>query len=212
VDSWATEPARISGRWHAFRQVDQRWPPLFHAAGEPRPTQEDGRWHRRGERCVQYLSLDPSGAWAEFVRASHLRDDERRKDARRHLWLIVVDEVDIADLSSFDRYEACGLDPSIAVDDHAPAQQLADALVEAGYRGVLSPSAALTGATNLSIFGERYEHVLDAGAGSWSTPNRDVWLPCSLAAEGAPPHELLTATRFQGVPHEGLASWRAVRP
>jgi len=209
--SWRRPPARVAGEWRAFRQVAPDWPPLYHAAGEPLPTQASGRWHRQGQGYAQYLSLEPLGAWAELVRYERIRDGGRAAQYRRRLWLVLVRERDVADLSTFDRYAECGLDPRLAVGDHAGAQALADALRAAGYRGVLSPSAALSGATNLTLFGARYEKVLLGGLERWPNPDPDAWLPCSLVAEGAPPAQLLMATTYAGMPHEGYRAWLRAR-
>lgn len=209
--SWRTEPARVSGEWHAYRQVSPEWAPLYHAAGEPLPSQTSGRWHRRGEAYAQYLSLEPLGAWAELVRLEGIRGETRATQYRRRLWLVFVREHDVADLSTFDAWDACGLDPAAAVGDHAACQALADDLRAAGFRGVLAPSAALPGATNLTLFGERYEKVLLGGLATWPNPRPELRLPCSLVVEGNPPVELVTETTFRGMEHDGLLAWRAGR-
>jgi hypothetical protein len=207
VASWRAEPPRISGAWHCYRQVSPDWPPLYHAAGEPAPSQSSARWHRLGEGYAQYLSLEPLGAWAELVRFEGIRSRPRAESYRRRLWLVFVREHDIADLASFERYAGCGLDPRIAVGPHEASQALADDLRAAGYRGVLSPSAALAGATNLTLFGERYEKVMLGGLDRWPNTHPGLKLPCSLVVEGSPPAELITETVFAGAPHDGYRAW-----
>lgn len=207
MPSWRAEPARLRGEWSCFRQVDPQWAPLYHAAGEPIPSQSDGRWHRLGEGYAQYLALEPMGAWAELVRYEAIRGAPRSEQYRRRLWLMFVREDDIADLSTFERYAACGLDPRIAVGAHTASQHLADDLRAAGFRGVLSPSAALVGATNLTLFGDRYEKVLLGGLASWPNPRPDVRVPCSLVAEGHPPDQLITETVFADTEHDGYRDW-----
>lgn len=140
-----------------------------------------------------------------------LRSTEHAHHTRRDLWLVSVSATDIADLGTFDRYQACGLDPAIAVDDaHERARALADALLADGYHGVISPSAALPGVTNLTIFGERYERVLThLPVADWDNPDPSFWCGVQLLAEMAsPPHALCVETRFLGEPHHGLAEWR----
>lgn len=207
--SWRAEPARLSGEWSCYRQVDPQWAPLYHAAGEPVPSQTGGRWHRLGEGYAQYLALEPLGAWAELVRYEGIRGNVRAEQYRRRLWLVFVREHDIADLSTFARYDACGLDPRIAVGSHADSQPLADELRAAGFRGVLSPSAALVGATNLTLFGERFEKVLLGGLATWPNPMPGVRLPCSLVVEGNPPDQLITETVFEDMEHDGCREWLA---
>jgi RES domain-containing protein len=207
VASWHREPERVAGEWRCFRQAAPDWPPLYHAAGEPLPTQGSGRWHRQGQGYAQYLSLEPMGAWAELIRYEAIRGAARAAEYRRRLWLVFVREHALADLSTFDRYDACGLDPRLAVGPHENAQALADELRTAGYRGLLSPSAALSGATNLTLFGPRYEKVLLGGLETWVNPDPDLRLPCSLAAEGTPPAQLVTETTYAGMEHEGYRAW-----
>ena len=211
--SWRARPKAIAGEWTCFRQVSPEWPPLYHNAGAPVPDQESGRWHRRGEGHAQYLALSPLGAWAECARYFHLRTPEQVREMRRTLWLVFVRESRIADLSSFDRYDACGLDPALAVDaDHTASHALADELRAAGFRGVLSPSAALPGVVNLTLFGERYEHVLLTDVAAWPNPDPDWWLPVQLVVEDGPvPVRLCTETVFTTMPHLGYEAWRKGR-
>jgi hypothetical protein len=127
---------------------------------------------------------------------------------KRNLWLVFVRETEIADLSSFDRYEACGLDAAIAVGDHAASQALADELRAARFRGVLSPAAALPGVKNLTIFGERYERVLLTDPAAWANPDVDAWLPVHAAVEEGPvPTSMCTEAVFKTKKHEGYREW-----
>jgi hypothetical protein len=203
VVSWRTRPATVSGPWLAYRQVATDTAPLYHSAGEPIPSQPDGRWHRQGEGYAQYLALEASGAWAELIRYERIRSQARGQEYVRKLWLAYVEETDIADLSTFDRYVASGLDPRLAVGGHKGAQQLADLLCAEGFRGLLSPNAALVGATNLTLFGERYERVLLTNPEKWQNPQPGLRIPCSLVAEAPPPADLITQVCFRGMEHDG---------
>jgi hypothetical protein len=131
----------------------------------------------------------------------------------RDLWLVFARERRVADLSSFDRYDACGLDPALAVDpDHAASQALADELRASGFRGVLSPSAALPGVVNLTVFGERYERVLLTDLAAWGNPDADAWLPVQLVVEAAPiPVQLCTEAVFLTQKHHGYREWMAAK-
>src|SRR3954454_1780294 len=128
VPSWAAEPAAVAGRWVAYRHVARGVPALWHGAGSTTLRQESGRWHREGESLVQYLALSSDGAWAEHVRYQAIRTEARRVRETRSLWQLCVSADQIADLSTFDRWEACGLNPAIAVGDHAHSQALASEL------------------------------------------------------------------------------------
>lgn len=209
MPSWAADPPRREARWTAYRQVSPDWAPLYHAAGEPHPSQSSGRWHRQGDGYAQYLSLDPAGAWAELIRYEGIRGQPRAAEYRRQLWVFSIADHDIADLSTFDAYAAAGLDPAIAVAGHTAAQELADELRAAGYRGVLSPSAALPGAVNLTLFGERYEKTLTTGIERWYNPKPGLMVPGTLIVEGNPPASLVTETTFIGEPHLGYEGWLA---
>jgi hypothetical protein len=203
VPSWRAEPKRLTGAWLAYRQASPDTAPLFHAAGEPHPSQRSGRWHHRGEGYAQYMALEAQGAWCELIRYEGIRADPRAAQYTKRLWLIYAVEHDIADLSRFADWEACGLDPRTAVAEHEPCQQLARELRAAGYRGVLSPSAALADAVNLTLFGERYEKMLRTQPERWENPQPGLRLPCNLVAEAGPPGELITETCFPGMQHDG---------
>lgn len=154
--------------------------------------------------------MSPAGAWAELIRYLHLRTPDAVVEQRRSLWQVHVRLDDIADLSTFDHWEACGLDPASSIaDDHSECQDVADWLTENGYSGVLSPSAALPGSINLTVFGERYEHVTTDDPGTLPARDPNLWLPVALAAAGAhPPHGLVTRTRYVGQPHGGFIDWQ----
>jgi RES domain-containing protein len=216
VPSWTSEPAAIAGRWVAYRHVADGVPPLWHGAGSMTLRQESGRWHREGEALVQYLALSSDGAWAERVRYESIRTEARRLRENRSLWQLRVSADGIADLSSFDKWEACGLDPAIAVGDHAASQALASELRRARYRGVLSPSAALdvAGAVNLTLFGARIEHHIqgeplpEEPVGGANGP----WLPAILLTDrGAPTPFAMARTCYRLGHHRTLAEWRTAR-
>jgi hypothetical protein len=210
--SWLAAPERAAGTWVCFRQTSPRWPALVHDAGAPRPAQESGRWHRGGEGYAQYLSLSAPGSWAELLRHLSIHSAELAVEQRRHLWAVTVVEHDIADLATFASWARCGLDPALAVGDHSRSQAVADELRAAGYRGILAPSAALPGAVNLALFGERYEWTpLGLGAPhAGPNPDPDLWLDVELAApEAHPSPDLIAATCFHGQPHAGLAAYLA---
>jgi len=172
------------------------------------PTQESGLWHREGEGHAQYMSLSALGAWAEHARRNSIRDEMLARYTTRNLWVVFVCEHDIADLSTFDKHEACGLDAKIAVGKYPPAHALADELRGDGFRGVLSPSAALPNVLNLTVFGERYEKELRTDLCAWRNPGPDSWLPVQVAVRKGPmPTELCTETVFENKPHESYRDW-----
>lgn len=207
MPSWRVEPRRADGTWRAYRQAAPDTAPLFHAAGEPFPSQRSGRWHRQGEGYAQYMALEAAGAWCELIRYERIRSSARAAQYTRRLWLLYVQETDIADLSTFADWRACGLDPRLAVAEHEPCQELADELRAAGYRGVLSPSAVLPEAINLTLFGQRYEKVLRTRPDVWHNPLPGTRLPCNLVAEAGPSSDLVTETCFVGMQHDGYRAY-----
>jgi hypothetical protein len=217
VASWTSEPARRAGTWIAYRHTALGIPPLWYGAGATTLRQESGRWHREGEALAQYLALSSDGAWAERVRYESIRTEDERRQDRRCLWQLLVQEERIADLSSFEAWAACGLDPALAVGDHGACQPLADELRATGCRGVLAPSAALdvAGAVNLTLFGERIEHRISGGP----LPQGPVvpsalWLPAILLTDsGAPTAFAMEHACYRGGAerHRTLAQWRAGR-
>jgi hypothetical protein len=152
------------------------------------------------------------GAWAELIRYFRIRSEALAAEQRRHMWLVYLRESEIADLSTFESWAECGLEPRHAVGDHADCQALAAELIDGGYRGVLSPSAALPGTVNLTLFGERYEQMLVGGLDAWTNPDPSVFVPCALVAGPSPPPPGLTLhTCFRELPHGGYRAYLSNR-
>lgn len=215
--SWTSRPRSVSGTWIAYRHTARGIPALWFGAGDTTLRQESGRWHREGEALAQYLALSSDGAWAERIRYESIRTEARRSQDFRCLWQLLVEEEGIADLSTFDAWEKCGLDPALAVGDHDDCQALGADLRHAGYRGVLAPSAALdvAGAVNLTLFGERIEHrILGGPLPAEPVVRGGVWLPTVLLTEyGTPTVFAMEHTCYRGAAdrHRTLAEWRTAR-
>lgn len=212
--SWGHEPDRLADTWDAFRQVARHYPPLWHPGSRARPTnQPSGRWHRAGEGYAQYFALDTDGAWAEQLRYEGIRTEAQllAGDYRVRLWRCSIHEREIADLSSFDEIERVSLDPEMFLEDeHDRCQELADELRAAGFRGLVTPSAAAPYVTNLTLFGPRREVRSHIFRGPVRDP--DFFIRVSLAADeaSAPPH-VLDLVRYWGDPHPEYLDWRATR-
>lgn len=215
MPSWTSDPRAVGGRWIAYRHTGTGVPALWYGGGSTTVRQESGRWHREGESLVQYLALSSDGAWAEHVRYEAIRTEARRMRSERSLWQLLVVADGIADLSTFDAWDACGLDPALAVGDHEPCQAIGSELRQAGYRGVLSPSAALDvgGAVNLSLFGGRVEHRFEGEP----LPDEPVepngpWLPAVLLSDTATPTRFaMERTCYVAGHHRTFAEWRSTR-
>ncbi len=56
--------------------------------------------------------FEAAGAWAELIRYERIRAHARAREYERNLWLVHVEESEIADLRGFAHYTDCGLDPA----------------------------------------------------------------------------------------------------
>jgi RES domain len=214
VVSWRHEPARLSGEWVAFRQAGEDYPPLWHPGSRYQPTpQPSARWHREGEGYAQYFSLETDGAWAELVRYEGIRTDPERLEHRARLWQCWITEADVADLETFDKIVELDLDPGVFTsDDYDRCQALADEFRRAGYRGLVTPSAALPRATNLALFGPRHELYRSQGWTPGTNARPDLYVVVNMAADaGAPPAHIVEGTRHFGDPHIGYEAWSQAR-
>ena len=100
----------------------------------------------------------------------------------------------------------------MAIGEWRRSHRLADDLKDAGYRGLLTPSAALPGAVNLTIFGERYEVEISTGETAPGNPDPALWYPATLVASSArPPRRALEQTCHRGEEHAELERWRRGR-
>lgn len=167
------------------------------------PNRRSGRWNLAGGESTQYMSLDAQAPIAEMLRHEDLYTDELASHYRTTLWQMRVDEGCVVDYSTFERAQAAGFPPEALVeDDHERCQAEAQWLMGQGVRALLSPSAALVGSINLTIFGPRV-HI------PW---NSRATLASAMAAQpistGPPPAGLATMVRFFGQPHAGLAAYR----
>jgi hypothetical protein len=210
---WTTPPERVAGVWEAYRHTHADYLPLWYGGGGKSLRQESGRWHEEGRGVAQYLALSANGAWAERCRYAVIRDDARRLAESRKLWELQVIEHDIADLSTFDHYVACGLPPELAVGPHEDVHPLAYELRDAGYRGVLSPAAAYDrpGAVNLTLFRERIE---DEHYGAMPSPDDnprpDMYIATILITDsGAPTQYAMRHTCYEGEYHREFDRWCA---
>ncbi len=171
-----------------------------------RENTQAGRWHVIGDGATQYLSLDTDGAWAELIRNEELRAEGEVAMVSVSMWAVEIEQGMIVDYSSFELAEQSGFDPAALVDrDYERCQREGARLRALNFAGVLAPSAALPGATNLTLFGARM-------ASTWGRPPLLASsIPAMIIAKGAPPPGLLTKVRQIGMPHDGLVAHQAAR-
>lgn len=193
-------PARVR-----FDDVAFRWSsydtPLW-----ARPNRSAQRWNNAGEAPTQYLSLTTDGAWAELIRSEELRTPGDVRTVSMPMWVLRIHETNIADYRTFERADAAGFPPeALVAEDHERCQVEGARLRAQGFRGVLTPSAALPGSQNLTLFGSRL-------AVEWDCPDRErlaSFVPVKQLAVGRPPDGLLCHVRHHGDVHAALAGYLA---
>jgi hypothetical protein len=167
-----------------------------------RANSKSGRWHSVGDGPTQYLSFTTDGAWADLIRAEELRTEDELHLVRMPLWQVRIDQSYVVDYRDFERAQAVGFPAEALIDDdqtrcRAEGKRLRDA----GYSGVLAPSAALPGEVCLTLFGARV-------AVDWNTrPGVSSAIPASILTVGAPPSGLLGRVRFRGQTHLGYQAY-----
>jgi RES domain-containing protein len=163
------------------------------------PNRRDGRWNIAGYGSTQYFCLDPEAPFAEQLRHENLRTEEDAATYRTSLWHARIDEAAVVDYSTFEKAEAGGFPAEALVeDDYERCQAEASWLQSYGVTAVLSPSAALPGSTNVTIFGPRVEI-------SWSAERRlTSQMPVQRLSTGPPPEGLTMRVRHFGQEHAEL--------
>jgi RES domain-containing protein len=169
-------------------------------------NRRSGRWNIAGAGTVQYLCLDAEAPYAEKVRHEDLRTEAEAGTYTVALWELEVNEGFVVDYATFEKAEAAGFPAEALVDDdHERCQKEAQRLIGLGARGVLSPSAALPGSTNLTLFGQRVEVRWGARPGVSSA------VPAQRLASGHPPRGLIERVRFFGDEHPLLLEHAAAK-
>jgi hypothetical protein len=148
------------------------------------------------------MCLDPNAPFAEILRHEDLRTEADAATLITTIWQLRIDEGAVADYSSFQLAEAAGFPAEALVEDdlercHAEAAWLRSH----GVRGLLSPSAALPGSINLTLFGPRVAILWDAAVSLAST------IPAGKLTTGHPPRGLVSRVRYFGQTHPGLAEY-----
>lgn len=170
-------------------------------------NRRSGRWNTAGDGIpTQYATLDPEAPFAEILRHEDLRREEDAAHYSATLWQLRVTSALIVDYGTFELADAAGFPPAALVeDDQERCRAEARRLIERGARGLLSPSAALPGSTNLTLFGARVAVPWDSAAELTSA------IPARRLATGRPPPGLTARTRYFGQPEPLLAEYlRAV--
>lgn len=114
-----------------------------------------GRWHEVGDPPTQYWSLTPDGAWAELIRAEDLTTEDELDQVRMPMWACRFPRAGLLDLTQREAQEHYGISEAALVADEWDACQMLAQAVRPNHPGVVSPSAALDGHANVTLFGPR---------------------------------------------------------
>jgi RES domain-containing protein len=156
-------------------------------------NRRSGRWNIAGSEPTQYMSLDAEAPFAEVLRHEDLRTEEAASHYFATVWQLRIESEAIADYSSFALADAAGFDADALVsDDPERCQAEARWLMSQGARGVISPSAALPGSLNLTLFGARVAVPWDAAVELASS------IPVQKLTTGHPPSGLTSRVRYFG--------------
>lgn len=162
-------------------------------------NRRSGRWNIAQSGTVQYLCLDAQAPFAEKIRHENLRTEAEVATYMTTLWELEVNEGVVVDYGTFEKAEEAGFAPDALVDDDRErCQKEAQRLISLGARGVLSPSAALPGSVDLTLFGQRVEVRWSARPGVSSA------VPAHKLVAGHPPQGLVDSVRFFGDTHASL--------
>jgi RES domain-containing protein len=169
------------------------------------PSRLPGRYHSsRDASPTQYLCLHPLGPLAEFMRNNSTRQPEQVLQIHARTWALRVDVDDLPQIT-FDSASDFGLaSHDLVADDQGRCREVAAELRAGGIRGIVVPSAALPGTSNVVIFGPRVgsPYLFDAVG--------EVDVPASITAHaGRPIVSLLDRVRFVGEPHAAFEAWTA---
>jgi RES domain-containing protein len=152
------------------------------------------------------MTLDPAAPFAEILRHEDLRSEEATSHYRSTVWQLQVDSDLIVDYRTFELAEAAGFDAEALVEDgHERCQAEAVWLRDRGARGLLSPSAALPGSINLTLFGPRVCVPWDTKVELASS------MPVQKLTTGQPPTGLTHRVRYYGQPKPLLARYLEAR-
>ena len=144
----ATSPRRrlATGRfWHQGPASQQ-----FGSFADPADT--DGRYHRVGRAGVWYASDQEQAAWGALFR-HFVGEGVDPFEVRRRIGHVDVTDLEVLDLTDERVRQLLGISVlDLTSDDYSVTQAIAEAARQAGFGGILAPSAALPGRRTLVVF------------------------------------------------------------
>lgn len=151
-----------------------------------RPNTYAQRWNVALEEPTQYWSLTPDGAWAELIRFNELTAEDQLDEVRMPIWVCRLSSMGLLDVRELNVRDHYSLTPAdLTAEDWSSCQRAATAMRADGVRGILSPSAALADATNVTLLGPRRAIALDRHPALVSA------VPAAVVAIGRPPPKLV---------------------
>jgi hypothetical protein len=154
------------------------------------------RWNYANDGCTQYWALCPEASWAELIRYENLTTEEELDQVRMPLWVCRIPELGLLDLRDAENQRRCDLTAEELVADAWTATQRSSTKLREEVPGILTPSSALPGHTNVTLFGPR--RSVD-----WHTrPALASTLPTTRVAIGRPPPDLVGLVRRPGPEHQ----------
>ncbi len=151
-----------------------------------RPNTRAQRWNVTLAGPTQYWSSSADGAWAEHIRFNDIRTEAELDEVRIPIWVCRLSSTGLLDLRETevrDRYDLTLGD--LTADGWNACQRAATAMRAQGIRGILSPSAALPNATNITLYGPRRAIAFDR------RPALASAVPAAIVAIGRPPKKLV---------------------
>lgn len=164
-----------------------------------RPNSRAGRWHVTGDPPTQYWSTTPDGAWAELIRAEELTREDELDLLRMPMWVCRIPCLGLVDLREAAAQQRLGLTAADLMSEDWSKCQEAAAELRGTARGVITPSAAIDGASNVTLFGARraidFEHQ----------PRLAAAVPSAVVAHGRPRPGLIPLVHHRtSYPHPTL--------
>jgi RES domain-containing protein len=127
----------------------------------PSPATYGARYHRAGSEGAWYASSRERAAWAELFR--HHRSPELSPfEVRRRVGRIRVEGLAVLDLTDPEVLERIGVtEDELVSDDLSLCQAIGERASNAGFDGILAPSAALPGEATLTVFPNGMKRVVE---------------------------------------------------
>ena len=136
------------------------------------PAVTTGRYHQAGGRGGWYASSSEAGAWAELFR-HHEAGGIAPSEVIRRIGRARVRKLRVLDLTNPRVREAFGVsEAELTSDDLGECQRIADYARDAGYDGVLGPSAALAGNHTIAVFASGMRNIAAGRSHVGKPPSR----------------------------------------